>query len=194
MKFRITVIVLTIIAMLAVVSFIESFNHSKTDEPVSADVIIMLAGGDAGRMQKAADLYHEGYADYVIVSPIVEIYPSQSRAFALDLGISEESLIEEYNATSTYTNATITLNMMEEYGFDSALVVTSDYHLKRSRMIFERINDGHYSLTYVAALNENGEAWHERSYARMLWFREYYKIWGYRLGLYKLLEPQDDTT
>lgn len=177
--------------MVAVVSFIESFNHSRTDEPVPADVIIMLAGGDAGRMEKAADLYHAGYADYVIVSPIVEKYPSQSKAFALELGISEESLIEEYNASSTYTNATITLDMMEEYSFDSALIVTSDYHLKRSRMIFERINEKKYDLTYVAALSKEGEVWHERSYARLLWFREYYKIWGYRMGLYKLTDTPD---
>lgn len=187
-KLRITVIILAIIFMLVIVSLVESFNHSKTDEPVRADVIIMLAGGDAGRMEKAAELYHDGYADYVIVSPIVEKYPSQSSGFALELGIDTDSLIEEYNADSTYTNAVITLEMMEEYGFDSALVVTSDYHLKRSRMIFERLNDENYDLTYVAALSENGEVWHERSYARLLWFREYYKIWGYRFGLYKLMD------
>lgn len=190
-KIRIIVICLTIITILAVVSFIESFNHSRTDVPVSADVIIMLAGGDAGRMQKAADLYHAGYADYVIVSPIFESYPPQSKAFALELGIRDESLIEEYNATSTYTNATITLDMMEDYGFESALVVTSDYHLKRSRMIFERLNDGEYDLTYIAALGEDGEVWHERSRAAILWFREYYKLWGYRMGLYKLMNFPD---
>lgn len=187
LKIRITIICLTVITMLAVISFIESINHSRTDEPVPADVIIMLAGGDAGRMEKAAELYHAGYSDYVIVSPIFEGYPPQSKAFALELGIRDASLIEEYDATSTYTNATITLDMMEEYGFDSALVVTSDYHLKRSKMIFERINDGKYELTYIAALGEDGEVWHERTRAPILWFREYYKIWGYRLGLYKLM-------
>src|SRR5699024_1812693 len=192
-KIRIIGICLTIIIMLAAVSFIQRFNHSRTDEPVPADVIIMLAGGDAGRMEKAADLYHEGYADYVIVSPIMETYEPQSRRFALELGISEDSLIEEYNAASTYTNATITLDMMEDYNFESAIIVTSDYHLKRSRMIFERINDGKYNLTYVAALSGDGEIWYERPRARLLWFREYYKIWGYRLGLYKLVEPQAES-
>ena len=191
MKLRISVICLIIIIMVTVIPLIESFNHSRTDEPVPADVIIMLAGGDAGRMEKAADLYHEGYADYVIVSPIFESYPPQSKAYALELGIRDESLIEEYNASSTYTNATITLKMMEEYGFDSALVVTSDYHLKRSKMIFERINDDEYDLTYIAALGEDGEAWHERSRATLLWFREFYKLWGYRLGLYKLINIPD---
>src|SRR5699024_11752935 len=138
--------------MVTVIPLIESFNHSRTDEPVPADVIIMLAGGDAGRMEKAADLYHEGYADYVIVSPIMETYEPQSRRFALELGISEDSLIEEYNAASTYTNATITLDMMEDYNFVSAIIVTSDYYLKRSRMIFESMNYGIYNMTYVVEL------------------------------------------
>src|SRR5699024_4878093 len=130
------------------------------------------------------DLYHEGYADYVIVSPIFESYPPQSKAFALELGIRDESLIEEYNASSTYTNATITLKMMEEYGFDSALFVTSDYHVKRSKMIFEIMKDDEYYLTYIAGLGEYGEACHERSRETLLWFREFYNLWGYRLGLY----------
>ncbi|CAM4156270.1 hypothetical protein [Jeotgalicoccus halotolerans] len=76
MKIRIIVIIICIALMLMMTSVIDSFNHNETDIPEKADVIIMLGGGDKGRMEKAAELYHEGYADYVIITPESEdIYP-----------------------------------------------------------------------------------------------------------------------
>ncbi|MBF0753486.1 YdcF family protein [Jeotgalicoccus nanhaiensis] len=192
MKIRIAVIIICITLMLIVTSVIDSFNHSETDRPEKADVIIMLGGGDKGRMEKAAELYHEGYADYVIITPESEdIYP-QSTEFARELGIPEDAIIEEYEATSTYTNAVESFKIMDEYGFDSALVVTSDYHLKRSKLIYDRVSDGQYDLKYIAALGAGGEKWNERSYADRIWFNEFYKLWGYRLGLYNFIDVPDE--
>lgn len=192
LKVRMVVIGVCSILLFIVIAFIESFDHSVTEDPVPADVIIMLGGDDRGRLEKAAELYHAGYADYVMISPIMSEFYSQSREFANALGIPDDAIIEETEATSTYTNAVLTLELMEEFGFESALVVTSDFHMKRSRLSFERVNADRFELTYVAALSENGEKWHERSYARLLWSKEFYKIWGYRLGLYNVLDLPDD--
>lgn len=194
MKVRLSIIMVCILLVLLITALLESFDHGATDEPVPADVIIMLGGDDQGRLKKAADLYHAGYADHVMISPITSEYYSQSREFANALGIPDDAIIEETEATSTYTNATLSLDMMESHGMESAVVVTSDFHLKRSRLSFERVNEDRFELTYVAALSEKGEEWHERSYARLLWFREFYKIWGYRLGFYRFMEIPDDVT
>lgn len=190
MKLRLLVMGMCIILLIIVI--IESFDHSTTERPVPADVIIMLGGDDRGRLEKAAELYHSGFADQVMISPITSDYYSQSMEFALALGIPSDAIIEETEATSTYTNAVLTLEIMEELNFESALVVTSDFHMKRSMLSFERVNEGRFELTYVAALSENGEKWHERSYARLLWAKEFYKIWGYRLGLYRVLDLPGD--
>lgn len=191
-KLRLLVIGVCILLLLIVTAVIESFDHSMTETPVPADVIIMLGGDDRGRLEKAAELYHAGFADHVMISPITSEYYSQSMEFALGLGIPSDAIIEETEATSTYTNAVLTLEMMEELNFESALVVTSDFHMKRAMLSFERVNEGRFELTYVAALSENGEKWHERSYARLLWAKEFYKIWGYRLGLYRVLDLPGD--
>ncbi|SOC37735.1 DUF218 domain-containing protein [Salinicoccus kekensis] len=182
--------------MIAAVSIAESFNHGRSDAPEKADVILMLGGGDGGRMVKAAELYHEGYSEYVVISPALDEYYTQSVQFALDLGIPEGAIIEELVATSTYTNATETMDIMEAHDFQSALVVTSDYHLKRSKLIYDRVNSNHYDdvfdFTYVAALSADGDPWYELSYATNIWFREYVKMWGYRLGLYHFIDIPDD--
>ncbi|SOC37720.1 DUF218 domain-containing protein [Salinicoccus kekensis] len=192
LKVRMIIIGGCVILLFIIIVFIESFDHNVNEDPVPADVIIMLGGDDQGRLKKAAELYHEGYADYVMISPLMSEFYSQSREFANALGIPDTAIIAETEATSTYTNAVLTLEMMEKLGLESALVVTSDFHMKRSRLSFERVNQDRFELTYVAALSENGEKWHERSYARLLWSKEFYKIWGYRLGLYKVLDLPDD--
>lgn len=94
MKIRIAVIIFCIALMLVVTSVIDSFNHSDTDTPQPADIIIMLGGGDAGRMQKAADLYHAGYADYVMITPVSADIYTQSTELAVELGIPEDAIIE----------------------------------------------------------------------------------------------------
>ncbi|WP_051220453.1 YdcF family protein [Jeotgalicoccus marinus] len=191
MKIKGVIIILGICLIMILVVFTESLNHSKTDTPKQADVIIMLGGGDKGRMQKAAELYHDNYADYVIISPVRKhIYP-QTIEFATELGIPESAIIEEHDATSTYTNATETLKLMDEYEFDSALVVTSDYHLKRSKMIYDRVNNNKFDLSYISAPNTDGKEWHERGNTMSLWFSEFYKLWGYRLGLYNFIDQSD---
>src|SRR5690625_3572817 len=126
MKKKMIIIIVGIILVFATLSIVESFNHGRTEAPDEADVILMLGGGDGGRMVKAAELYHEGYADYVVISPVLDDFYFQSVQFALDLGIPEEAIIEELSATSTYTSATQTVEIMEAWDFQSALVVTSE--------------------------------------------------------------------
>ncbi|AKG73482.1 YdcF family protein [Salinicoccus halodurans] len=188
MKIRIIVIVICLLLLLLVLMLIDSFNHNYSDAPVQSDVIVML-GGDGGRMQKTAELYRAGYADYVLITPVVETeFLSQSTKLAVAYGIPEEALIKEYEATSTYTNAAITMEIMEEHGFDSALVVTSDYHVKRSKYIFDKLNDGSFDFKYIASLSDDGERWYEGPGASHIWRSELIKLWAYRFGLYRWSE------
>ncbi|WP_017548173.1 YdcF family protein [Salinicoccus carnicancri] len=185
MKTRILIIAICLLLLMLVILLIDSFNHNYSDNPVQSDVIVML-GGDGGRMEKTADLYKAGYADHVLITPVVETETlSQSTALAVEYGIPESALIKDYEADSTYTNATITMDIMEAQGFHSALVVTSDYHVKRSKYIFEKLNDDRFEFRYIAALSTDGERWYEGPGAAYIWRSELIKLWGYRFGLYR---------
>lgn len=79
--------------------------------------------------------------------------------------------------------------MMEENGFDSAIVVSSDYHMLRTKLIYERINwDYDFELTYVAAYQlTEGEfvPWDEAGEnLQYVAKREFWNYLGYLLGLY----------
>ncbi|WP_411843789.1 YdcF family protein [Salinicoccus sp. HZC-1] len=184
MKTRIIVIVICLLLLALLIALVDSFNHNYSDTPVESDLIVML-GGDGGRMEKAAELYREGYADSVLITPIVESNAlSQSTALAKEYGIPEEALVKEYEATSTYTNASITIDIMKENDMTSALIVTSDYHVKRSKYIYDKLNDEGFEFRYIPALSDEGEKWYEGSGAFYVWRSELIKLWAYRLGLY----------
>lgn len=157
------------------------------EEPILSDVIIVPEGAPPVRAPKASELLTNGYSEsnQIIISPINKETEQVYHYF----GVSPEQIIPETEATSTYENAVNTLGMMEEYGFDSAIIVSSDYHMLRTKLIYERTNhDYGYDLTYVAAYQWEDvefvpwyEAGEDQRYVANL---EFWKYWGYLLGLY----------
>lgn len=142
------------------------------EEPLHSDVIIVLSG-EEGRLEKGASLYHEGYGKRVLLTS----------AF----GIPEEALILEEKATSTYTNAVYAKEEMAKYDLTSAIVVTSDYHTRRTKVIFERVFKGSgMELTYVASVSASGETLGDFSMSKAM--NEYVKLIGYLIGLYYFLD------
>lgn len=82
--------------------------------------------------------------------------------------------------------------MMNEEGYDSAIVVSSDYHMLRTKMIYERVNRSYdFDLTYVAAYQVvDGEfvPWYEAGTGlQKVANREFWKYWGYLLRLYHFI-------
>jgi|SRR5699024_7863598 len=178
------VILLLFISLLGVI-IADSFYHNYTDEPQDADVIIVLGGGDQGRVEKAADLYESGYADTVLMTPVGDRFTGeQLKNVGRHYGIDASDIIVEEESTSTHTNAAESIRIMEKEGFDSALVVTSDYHIKRSRISFDRLNDGSMTFNYINAMNLSDERWYERENSGTIWVNEFVKTWGYRFGMY----------
>lgn len=155
------------------------------EEPKKAEVIIVLSG-ETGRLEKAAELYHEDYASLIMLSDATEAGTTPKEAVAL--GIQRQHLILEKEATSTYTNALHTKEKMEEHNLDSAIVVSSDYHMRRVELVFERVyrNSG-IDLTYVASFYSVYAKDHNID---SLFFisKEYAKLAGYLLGLYKFID------
>lgn len=186
MKKKIIIPLLILLTFISVAILMDSLNHTHSDQAGNSDTIIILGGGDQGRVQQAARLYESGYADNVIITPVEERYTSEELITILrHYGFSEEDITVEEESTSTYSNAEKTIEIMDDNNFDSALVVTSDYHIKRAKIAFDRINEESKEFHYIPATNLAGEKWREREDSHVHWFNEFIKVWGYRLGLYK---------
>ena len=158
-------------------------NLIVDEEPKVSDIIVVPEGASE-RAGEAVDLLEAGYSrsGKIIVSPLTQ----SNFDFYVGAGAPSDALINEGNATSTYTNARNTLKMMQEMGYDSAIITSSDYHMLRTKMIYERQNRHYgFDLTYVATYHDvAGEevTWWQAN--RRAGFSEIRKFWGYMFFLY----------
>ena len=116
------------------------------DAPHPADAIVVI-GGDhkPERMQRAAELFQQGYAPVIIISAGTlvlegnEVMPEAEvmRRQAVKLGLPETVLILEAESQTTVENALLTRRICRANAFMSILLVTSAYHSRRARRIFQ---------------------------------------------------------
>ena len=179
-------------------------NFLIVDEPVQpADAIFVLAGARVERWLEAAELFREGKAPAIAVSPGIR----ESAELRLrEMGIrfpTESDLIRDAmeqmgipaGAITTLPFPTTVDNTAEEaalarvlaaqHGWKSLLVVTSKYHTRRSRYAFERALKGSGITVQVRGSRYDDAQpetwWKQRSDVRLVTW-ELQKLAVYRLG------------
>jgi uncharacterized SAM-binding protein YcdF (DUF218 family) len=118
------------------------------DELRPANAIVVI-GGDhkPERMRQVAELFRQGYAPLIIISagtivlegdqhiPEAQVMYRQ----ACELGLPKEVLVMEQVSKSTYENAVQTKAICQANGIRSILLVTSAYHSRRARRLFQEV-------------------------------------------------------
>lgn len=125
--------------------------YGQTDRVQRADVLIVLGAGlrydgEPGpallrRTLHAAAVYKDGYAPMIICTGGIPqgrtISESEGcRDVLIDQGVPAEAILIERRSRSTEENATYARELMDENGFESAIVVSDAYHLLRAQWIF----------------------------------------------------------
>jgi len=184
---------ISLIIFLSAVTVIFAFYAGELlvvdEKPQKSDVIIVLAGDHGARTGLGARLFQQGYAPYFMVSG-GQVYHATTAAdlmaaHAVELGIPEKSIILESRADSTYQNAVFTKELIHKYDFKSAIIISSNYHMRRVKLIFQREFFGSgVSLTYCAATDPeyNPHRWWATNKSLLITFDEYIKFIGYSLG------------
>jgi len=122
-------------------------------KPQKADAIVVFAGGvgESGRagqgyeerVERAVELYHAGFARKIIFSSGYAWKfeePDLMKLLAVSMGVPEEVIILESEATSNYENALNVFSIMQKQSIDSILLVSSPYNMRRSLLIFRKIS------------------------------------------------------
>ena len=117
-----------------------------------ADCIVVLGYGPpvdkegrpnpelARRVEKGVELYWAGLAPALIMTggnTYEDYYESGvMKDLAMSMGVPEDAVIEERQAMDTIGNAHYSARIMQDRGWDSVIVVSSPYHLKRAKKLF----------------------------------------------------------
>jgi uncharacterized SAM-binding protein YcdF (DUF218 family) len=149
--------------------------------PKEADAIVLLSGGK-GRLEKAINLYKSGYASKMIVSNGLADGLWKKAAKLLP----STSLILEGKADSTYESALYVKEIMKKYKYHSAIVVSSNYHMRRVKYNFDRVfKKSHTELTYVASNTAyDSKGWWKSKHDIGVTISEYIKIMGNTFGIH----------
>lgn len=119
----------------------------REDELVKADVIVAL-GGDprCNRERRAAELYHQGWANNVVVSGIEYAWGfhtgEAARRYVVSLGVPESNVSMISDTLNTRAEAGILQELMQERGWRSAIIVTSAFHSRRAMYTIEKAAPG----------------------------------------------------
>lgn len=161
--------------------FLRDFS-SPADEVSYADAIIILTGG-MGRSEEGLSLFREGKGGYLIISGVegssrlAEIFPGR------DLGamVDTTRIVLDMESRSTVDNAVNVKRIVEDKGFKSLILVTSNYHMKRAFTIFRKAirEDVKIYRHPVKGPNFRDEWWRDLKSVKLI-LSEFFKYCGFQ--------------
>lgn len=187
-------IIISIIATIIILISIIGANLGKflvqSDKLEKVDAIVVFSGDNGPRTERAVELLKEGYADYLILSG-GKVYDDVTMAelmknHAIKLGVDESKILIDDEAATTNENAEFTADIIEENNFKSVIVVTSDYHTRRSKLAMEKaledtLIDGEKVSVSVTPSKEEKftTKWWTSGNSVLMVISEYLKLAGY---------------
>ena len=128
-----------------ILNFFSSANNSSIDklELPKVDGVVVFTGGE-NRIQNAVKLISEGHGERLFISGVNPMTKKNDISFKLisDRAIFSCCIDLGNNATNTIENAHETKEWIDKLKYRNVIIVTSNYHMKRSLFILQNtIND-----------------------------------------------------
>ena len=180
------VLYLAIVAVLVLLAR-HAARFLVVDEPAKADAIVVLAGETNARPARALELLHQGLAPHVFLDAEERnlIYDEQlvdvARRYVNSRGESDHVSICTVVGYSTFAEVDDVNRCLQSLGAHRILLVTSEFHTRRTAMIF-RHRLPQYEIHVAAARNpwQFGERWWtNREWAKTT-FDEWLKIFWWQ--------------
>jgi uncharacterized SAM-binding protein YcdF (DUF218 family) len=184
-----------IVALMGFFLFINSIDRSERSPAARTDAIVALTGG-AQRIGDAIDLLERGYGKRLLITGVNErtsrdqiarLNPGQRRLFECCVDL-------DYRARNTIGNAIETRRWMQDNGFRSLIVVTSNYHMPRTLTELDHVLPGARKVPYpvVTGAVHLDRWWRDPDTARLLAY-EYAKLLAVYLRTVFESDPERST-
>jgi uncharacterized SAM-binding protein YcdF (DUF218 family) len=131
----------------------------KTDIQ-AADIILVPGGSHPQLMEKAAELYNQGLAPYILPSghynPKIPEYGSEwefLKSIGVKLGVPEERILKEDKARHTFENAELSWKVIKDNNLPvkKAILVCKAYHSRRALLTYQTVfpKETEFFVAYV---------------------------------------------
>jgi uncharacterized SAM-binding protein YcdF (DUF218 family) len=170
------------------------------ESPQTADAILLLSEDNfsADRATRAAELYRQGWAPRIVASGVrLRPYATVADFMQRDLaerGVSADAVVRfSHTADSTREEAQALRSLVVERDWRRTLVVTSNYHTRRTRYIFRRVFPPRVEVRVVAARDSgyDPDRWWESRHGQKLFLRE---TLGFCWAIWELRHVQASST
>ncbi|MHB8525541.1 MAG: YdcF family protein [Candidatus Acidiferrales bacterium] len=151
------------------------------DPPTASDVIVILSDDDftADRASRAAELYHAGWAPKILASGRwLRPYASIAELMQRDLetrGVPDQAIIRfPHNAPDTLQELTDIRGVVQQHGWKRVMIVTSNYHTRRTRYLAEHIFPADIKVLVESApdVNYDPDSWWRTREGVKIFFHE----------------------
>lgn len=161
--------------------FLPEAFFDVSQDPVPAQMIVLLGGDLRQRLPKTIDLYEKGFADRVLISGAA---PGQTAS--LKKAVPPERLQVESLATSTWENAVFSRPLLDSKlnNGDTILLVTDSWHTRRVLACFQKACP-HYRFVPVAAEAITGPYFDPETVKRREFSALLFYVFRYRVSPWK---------
>ncbi len=150
-------LVAAFISMTLFVTFAPGFLFTENVPRIADAVVLFVGPGNEARIDEARHLIKEGYASYLLIPSTGEMFKSNPAGGLVKIAGSQPRgelfrrirMAANYRKyfENTHIEALEAKRMMDELGLRSAMLVSSGYHMRRIRLIGNRVfNADRYSI------------------------------------------------
>jgi uncharacterized SAM-binding protein YcdF (DUF218 family) len=148
------------------------------DEPIESDIILIPGASRPQLMEKAVELYQQGFAPYILPSgsqnkrlPENQTEWDYLRAIAINKKIPESAILREDKAKNTFDNARLSKLVIKNNGLviRRVLLICKTYHSHRALMTYRTEFDESIEFRVIPIIDE-------RNITKSNWYTDQEKI------------------
>jgi len=186
------IVALRVATLVLLLSQAGSFLAVSSQALDKADLVVALGGDNGSRTRKAAELFDQGLASYVLVTGLEgsfadtrSFYLNWRARFLTERGVPDDAVLFDALSANSWEEAVNTLRLMREKNWQRVLVISDPPHLRRLAWVRGKVFEGsgkEYRLIAASMEGWSPGRWWENDTSAQYVLMEIIKLTYYKVA------------